>query len=130
MAKDAQANADTILAETYTKQALYEEKNGQWTEAARSWARVCKARPNDANSHERGANAIVKAGGDLHHAGRLAQRACELEPTNPHFRVTLAEVYLGAGLTLNGRREIETAAQLAPQDVTIQAMMRRFEKPT
>jgi curved DNA-binding protein CbpA len=128
VAREAQAKAEELLASTYERQAAYEEKNGQWIEAARSWARVCRARPEDKNAHDRAANAIVKAGGDLHEAGRLAQRACALDPNNVEHRVTLANVYLAAGLTLNARRELETAANFAPQDGTIQAMLKRVGK--
>jgi curved DNA-binding protein CbpA len=127
-AQEAQARADAILSETYARQAVYEEKNNQWTEAARSWLRVTRARPGDAPSHERAANALVKASGDLHEAARVAKAACTLEPSNAPFRVTLANVYLAAGLLLNARRELETAAQLAPHDGTIQAMLRRMGK--
>jgi curved DNA-binding protein CbpA len=127
-AKEAQTQADSILAETYTRQASYEEKNDQWADAARSWARVCRARPEDPTAHERAANAIVKAGGDLHEASRLAQRACSLDAESAPFRVTLANVYLAAGLTRNARRELETAAQLAPHDGTIEAMLKRVGK--
>ncbi len=130
MAREAQAKADEIMAGTYEKQAAYEERNGQWIEAARSWGRVCRCRPGDASANERGANAIMKAGGDLHEAGRLAQRAVSLEPQSPAFRTTLANVYLAAGLNLNARRELESAAQLAPQDGTIQSMLKRVGKPT
>lgn len=128
LARETQAKADEMLASTYQNQATYEEQNGQWAEAARSWARVCRVRPGDARAHERGAHAIVKAGGDLHEAGRLAQRACTLDPSSTAFRVTLANVYLAAGLTLNARRELETAAQQSPQDGTIQAMLKRIGK--
>jgi curved DNA-binding protein CbpA len=128
-AHEAQARADGILAETYTRQAGYEEKNGQWAEASRSWARVCKTRTGDAKAHERAAHALVKADGDLHEAARLALHACSLEPQNPAFHTTLANVYLAAGLTLNARRELEAAAQLAPHDGTIQAMLKRVGKP-
>ena len=127
-ATEAQTRADSILAETYTRQASYEEKNDQWADAARSWARVCRARPDDPIPHERAANAIVKAGGDLHEADRLAQRACTLDAESAPFRTTLASVYLAAGLTRNARRELETAAQLAPHDGTIQAMLKRVGK--
>jgi tetratricopeptide (TPR) repeat protein len=127
-AREAQEHADALLAETYAKQGAYEERNGQWVEAARSWARVCKSRPDDATLHERAANALLKASGDLHEASRLAQRACEIEPKRLSARVTLANVYLAAGLTLNARRELETAAQLAPHDDTIQAMLKRVGK--
>jgi Flp pilus assembly protein TadD len=127
-AREVQAKADEVLATTYERQAKYEERNGQWPEAARSWARVARVHPSDAAAHERAANAMVKADGDLHEAGRLAQQACATEPTNPHYRVTLATVYLAAGLALNAKRELEAAAQLAPQDGTIQAMLKRVGK--
>jgi curved DNA-binding protein CbpA len=127
-AQEAQRSADSILAETYTRQASYEEKNDQWADAARSWARVCRARVDDANVHERAANALVKASGDLHEASRLAQRACALDAENAAYRLTLANVYLAAGLSRNARRELETAAQLAPHDDTIQAMLKRVGK--
>ncbi|HZU83679.1 MAG TPA: DnaJ domain-containing protein [Polyangiaceae bacterium] len=124
-ARSAQAKADDVLSDAYARQAAYEEKTGQWVAAARSWARVCKARLSDAHAHERAANAITKAGGDLHEASRLAAHACALEPANPRYRVVLANVYLAAGLALNARRELETAAQLAPHDGTIAEMMRK-----
>jgi curved DNA-binding protein CbpA len=122
---EAQTKADVLLSETYARQARYEEKNEQWPEAARSWSRVCRGRPGDALAHERAANAIVKSGGDLHEAARLAKRACELVGNNANFRVTLAIVFEAAGLGLNARRELETAAQLAPQDDTIRLMLKR-----
>jgi Flp pilus assembly protein TadD len=127
-AREAQGKADELLSETYARQGAYEEKNGQWPEASRSWTRVASVRKHDAHANERAANAIAKAGGDMHGGARFALRACELEPQNAHYRVTLANVYLAAGLTLNARRELETAAQLAPHDGTIQAMMKRLGK--
>jgi curved DNA-binding protein CbpA/predicted TPR repeat methyltransferase len=127
-AQEAQQRADAILGETYARQGGYEEKNGQWAEAARSWARVVKARPRDASAFERAANAILKSEGNLHEASRLAQQACALDPTSAACRLTLGGVYLAAGLPNNARRELETAAQLAPHDGTIQAMLRRVGK--
>ena len=54
------------------------------------------------------------------------QQALAIAPHHTAIRVTLANVYLAAGLALNARRELETAAQLAPQDDTIRAMMNRL----
>ncbi len=124
-ASEARVKADALLADTYMRQAQYEEKQGQWPEAARTWARVCKAAPNNPIAHERAANAAVKAGGDLHDGIRFGQRACELDPKNALFRITLATCYFAAGMALNARRELDTAAQLAPQDGTIQNMIKR-----
>jgi curved DNA-binding protein CbpA len=129
-AVEAQSEADALLGETYTKQAQYEEKNGQWTEAARSWTRACRGRPNDAHAHERAANAILQASGDLHQAAKLAKRACEIEPASVVARTTLASAYLGAGMVLSAKRELETAAQLAPHDGTIRSLMEKMAKAT
>jgi tetratricopeptide (TPR) repeat protein len=123
-ATDAQSQAEAVLGETYARQASYEEKTAQWAEAARSWTRVCAVRPNDADAHERAANAIIQTGGNLQEASRLAERACALDASQARFRVTLAQVYIAAGLSSNARRELETAAQLDPQDGNIQAMMK------
>jgi tetratricopeptide (TPR) repeat protein len=125
-AQEAQTKADVILSETYIRQARYEEKNGQWSEAARSWGRVCKTRPGSALAHERAANALVQSKGDLHEAARAAERACELAPEDPGFRITLATVFEAAGLPLKARKELERAAQFAPQDVTIRTMLKRL----
>jgi curved DNA-binding protein CbpA len=125
-AADAQSKADALIAETYERQARYEEKNQEWEAAVRSWGRVCKVRPRDAEAHERMANAIVKARGDLHQASKIALQACELAPDNAQFRVTLALVYEAAGLGLNARRELERAAQLAPQDDNIRLMLKKL----
>ena len=120
--------ADAILAETYTKQASYEEKNGQWAEAARSWARVCKARPDDAAAHERAANALLKA--QRRPARGLAARPARVRARAQERRLPrdAGERLPGGRLTLNARRELETAAQLAPHDDTIQAMLKRVGK--
>jgi curved DNA-binding protein CbpA len=126
-AQESRVKADVLLGDTYTRQARYEEAHDQWGEAARSWARVCKVRPDDANAHERASHAILKSGGDLREGARLARRACDIEPKNAFYRIALANCYAGAGLTLNARRELDTAAQLAPQDGTIQAMIRNVE---
>ncbi len=129
-AGEAKAKADALLADTYTHQAEYEEKSGQWAGAARSWIRVCEARPNDAHAHDHAATALMKAGGDLHEAARLAKRACELEPATAGPRLTLANVYLAANMSQSALREIETAARLRPGDGTIEAMLNRLRTPT
>jgi tetratricopeptide (TPR) repeat protein len=126
LAREAQAKADAVLSEAYVRQAAYEEKTNQWVEAGRSWSRVCKANPNDARAHERASNALVKSGGDLHEAERLAEHACALQPREARYRVALANVYQAAGLALNARRELDAAAQLAPHDDSIKGMIGRM----
>ena len=126
----ARAQADAVLGETYRGQAEYEEKNGQWVEAARSWAGACKARPNDAVAHQRAANAMLKVDGDLAEALRLGQRAAMLDPARVASRVTLGDIYLAAGQGADARRELEAAAALAPHDDNVKQMLKKARKLT
>jgi curved DNA-binding protein CbpA len=50
------------LADTHAKQALLEERFGQWGDAVKSWEAVVLARPDDATARERLANARARAG--------------------------------------------------------------------
>lgn len=125
---DVQGKANKVLADSYRKQAIYEEKSGKHEDAARSWQRVAKAQPDDAESHGRAAVCMLRAGIDLRTAATLAQRAIALVPTKLEHRITLAEVYLAAGLSLNAKRELEAAAQLAPHDANIEALLKRAGK--
>ncbi len=59
---ELQKTAASKLGDTYEKQALLEERFGQWADAARSWQAVVDARPDDANARARLANARARAG--------------------------------------------------------------------
>ncbi|MEO8876658.1 MAG: DnaJ domain-containing protein, partial [Polyangiaceae bacterium] len=122
---DVTDRATLALAEAYRKQALYEEKNGQWVEAARSWTRLAKLLPADEDVQDSAAKAIVQGGGDLHEAATFAQRAVNDNPESARFRKTLGSVYLAAGLKKNARRELEAAARISPDDDTIQDLLKR-----
>jgi hypothetical protein len=122
------AKAEATLIDTYLRQAQYEDRNSHWDEAAKSWQKVAKGKPDDARACERAANALVLSKGDLHVAAELAKRAIALEPNNPEYKVTLAQVYIEAGLGLNARRELEAAAQLSPRNANIQALLKRVNK--
>ena len=45
-ASEAREKADALLADTYTRQARYEETQGQWPEAARSWVAGVQGGPH------------------------------------------------------------------------------------
>jgi len=106
------AGVAAALAGNYEKQARYEERVGKWTEAAESWARVVEGRPEDATANRSAALCLLRSSGDLHLAQRCAETAVRLQPDKVESLVALAEVYLGAGLKLNARRELEKAVKL------------------
>jgi tetratricopeptide (TPR) repeat protein len=112
------------LADNYEKQARYEEKIGKWAAAAMSWERVADGRPDNANAARSAAEALLKAGGDLHRARRQAQHAVDIAPSEVANVVVLARVLLAAGLRLNARRELEKAVKLDPQNEMIRNLLR------
>jgi tetratricopeptide (TPR) repeat protein len=117
--------ADEVLVETYLRQAKYEDQSEHWIDSARSWQKVVRTRPGDALAHERAAHALARSQGDLHLAAELGTRACGMEPENFEFKITLAVVYLEAGLYRNARRELEAAQQLSPRNAKIQGLLKR-----
>jgi tetratricopeptide (TPR) repeat protein len=112
------------LADNYEKQARYEEKMGKWAAAASSWERVAEGRPDNTLAARSAAEALLKAGGDLHRAQRHAQRAVDTAPSEVANVVVLARVLLAAGLRLNARRELEKAVNLDPQNEMIRNLLR------
>jgi tetratricopeptide (TPR) repeat protein len=126
--EEANKKVAAELADSYAKQAEYEESNQLWSEAALSWARVAEGRPDEPDPHRRAAMALVKAGADLRRARELAQTAVDLKPDQPLSRRVLGEVYLAAGLKLNARRELEAAAKLDPKDEIVKNLLRELKE--
>lgn len=112
------------LADSYEKQAQYEERSGRWPEASRAWVKVCEGRPKDARALKSAAASLLRANGDLHTALRYAKMHVELAGENAGNLTLLARVYLGAGLKLNARRELEKAAKLDPSDEMIKNLLK------
>jgi curved DNA-binding protein CbpA len=127
-AQEVKNLAEKMLSESYQKQAIYEEREGHWTEAARSWQKVARLKNDDATIHERAANAILRsAEGDLHAAAEHAKQAITLEPSAIGNHITLVEVYLKAGLTASARRAADAANALDPKNAALQAVMKRIK---
>jgi curved DNA-binding protein CbpA len=129
-AAGAEIEANKILAESYTKQADYDERNERWPEAARAWTKVAKLKPDDAKAHIHAANAILKADGaegDLRDAAQYAQNAVNLQPTIMSHRMLLANIFVSAGKPALAKRELENAAQVSPNDPAVQALLKRLK---
>jgi tetratricopeptide (TPR) repeat protein len=124
---EAQTEAESLLAGHYLTQAQYEEREGRMAEAARSYARATLGSP-DVRTFERAAYCALLAGGDLRLAGEHARRAVSLGPDDVQARVTLARIYVTAGMKQSGLAEFERAATLAPKDDTIRDWIRRLKR--
>ncbi len=120
--------ADAMMCDSYAKQAAYEEKQGHWQDAARSWQKVAKIRVTDQRAHERAANALWRMDdGDLHAAAEHAKQAITLSPQTLENHITLVEVYLKAGLTASARRAAEAAQQIDAKNPALVAAMKRIK---
>jgi len=124
---EAQTEAESLLSSHYLAQAQYEEREGRMAEAARSYARATLGSP-DARTFERAAYCALLAAGDLRVAGEHARRAVSLSPDDVQARVTLARIYVTAGMKQSGLAEFERAATLAPKDDTIRDWIRRLKR--
>jgi len=125
--EQAQNEAEALLSNHYLAQAQYEEREGRLLEASRSYAKATRGSPN-ARTFERAAYCGLMAGSDLRSAGDFARRAVALSPDDVQTRVTLARIYVAAGMKQSALAEFERAATLAPKDDTIRDWIRRLKR--
>jgi curved DNA-binding protein CbpA len=127
--QEAHAEADALLSNHYLTQAQYEEREGRMADAARSYARATLGNPS-AKIFERAAYCGLMAAGDLRLAGEHARRAVSLAAPGEEgqSRVTLARIYVTAGMKQSALAEFERAATLAPKDDTIRDWIRRLKR--
>ena len=97
---------------------------GKWEAAATSWGHVVEGRPDDVHANRSAALALLRSSGDLHLAQKCAEVANRLQPDSVDNLVALAEVYLGAGLKLNARRELEKAVKLDGDNEVVKNLLR------
>ncbi|HEX3850379.1 MAG TPA: DnaJ domain-containing protein [Polyangiaceae bacterium] len=137
--QEAQTEATILLADHYLTQAQYEEREGRLVDAARSYGRATLGSPL-ARTFERAAYCTLMAEGDLRVAGDYARKAVALVQAaqasgqtqtlaeEAQARVTLARIYVAAGMKQSGLAEFERAATLAPKDDTIRDWIRRLKR--
>jgi len=70
----------------------------------------------------------LKADGDMRVACEYGKKAVKLAPNQASMRVTLAEVYLKAGMRQSAVAEFERAQALAPHDDTIKDWLKRIRR--
>jgi hypothetical protein len=127
--QETKNRADEVLCESYAKQATYEERAKHWPESARSWQKVAKIKVTDPAAHERAAFCVLMAeGGDLHQAAEHAKQAVMLEPAQVVHHLTLAEIYLKAGLSASARRAAEAGLALDAKHAGLAAVLKKATK--
>jgi curved DNA-binding protein CbpA len=125
--EEVQDKANTLLSETYLEQAKYEESNKHWLDAALSYERSIRGKPS-AILYDRAAFCLVEGDGDMRKAGEFARKAVAMAPKSADPRITLAKVYVKAGMKESALAEFERASQMAPHDDTIKDWIKRIKK--
>jgi hypothetical protein len=121
---ETEAKAKVRIHDSSLMQARAAESAGRWGEAAAKYLRAYESRPEPWVA-ERAANAMREDGKELKRAAHLAEQAVLAEPQNAHYRVTLGEVYLDAGVMTRAAGEAGRASALAPNDPRVQALASR-----
>jgi curved DNA-binding protein CbpA len=124
---ELEMRAATGLADSYLEQAQYEEREGRFKEAAKSYQRALRGKPIP-KLMDRVATCLLMAKGDLKEAADFGKRAVQGAPDDASFRVTLAKIYLEASMKQSAVSELERAQQLAPKDDTIRDLLKRAKK--
>jgi curved DNA-binding protein CbpA len=125
--EDAQEKATAALADTYLEQAKYEEANRHWLEAAATYEKVARGKPNAA-IFDKIATCLYEGGGDLRKAGDMARKAVAAAPRSLEPRMTLAKIYVKAGMKESALAEFERAAQVEPEDDSIKDWIKRIKR--
>jgi tetratricopeptide (TPR) repeat protein len=121
---ELELKAASGLADSYLEQAQYEEREGRFLEAAKSYRRALRGKSSP-KLMDRVAFCILSAKGDLREAADFGKRAVQGAPDDAGFRVNLAKIYLEAKMQQSAISELERAQQLAPKDDTIRDLLKR-----
>jgi len=122
-----EARASAGLAESYLEQAKYEEREQRWPQAAASYRRASRGKPSP-KILERVAYCLLMAKTELREAADFAKRARDATPDDTGIRVTLARIYLEAGMRESALAEFEAAQRLAPKDDSIRDWLKRLRR--
>jgi tetratricopeptide (TPR) repeat protein len=115
------------MVDAYLERARYEENNGQHEQAARSYTRAARGRPN-ADVLRSAAECYLKAGVELRLASELAREAVQIAPNRVDLRLTLAKIYEAAGMQQSAQRELERALELTPESDRIKQWLKRIKR--
>jgi Tfp pilus assembly protein PilF len=110
------AEARSMLADTYLKRAVGEEKESRWSEAVLSYEKALDRRPDDPAIGERLANALRQDGQDLPRATRLAELAVSRAPRSASYKRTLGLIYADTGARDKAIEQFEGALKIDPSD--------------
>jgi hypothetical protein len=117
----------STVTESYLQRARYEETNGQYAEAARSYTRAARGRPHP-DVFRSAAECYLKAGVELRLAGDLAKEGVQMAPDRTDLRLTLAKIYEAAGMPQSAVKELERAQEISPESERVTQWLKRLKR--
>jgi curved DNA-binding protein CbpA len=125
--EELEKKVGATAADSYLERARYEESNGHYEEAARSYTRSAQGRPS-ADVLRSAAECYLKAGVELRQASELARQAVQIAPDRADLRLSLAKIYEAAGMQQSAVRELERALELNPDSDRIKQWLKRSRR--
>jgi tetratricopeptide (TPR) repeat protein len=125
--EELERQVGATVADSYLERARYEETNGRFEEAARSYTRAARGRPNS-DVLKSAAECYLKAGVELRLAGELAREAVQIAPDRTDLRLTLAKIYEAAGMQQSAVQELTRALELTPDSDRIKQWLKRIKR--
>jgi len=119
--------ADKAYAGKYVEQARYEEHDGQYDRAARSYERAARGRGSaELYAHAALCQLRVASGG--RRAVELARKAVALGPTHAGARLALARAYFLEGMAASAIAEATRALEVDPKNDEAKRLLAEFKK--
>lgn len=114
-----QEEADRALAPRFLEQAKYEEKEGQFARAARSYERAARGK-DSAQLFNKAAECLLHLEilnpGEKRMVVELARAAVTRDLHRVAYRLTLAQAYGAAGMKTSALGEVQRALELEPEN--------------
>lgn len=122
-----EAQVTTSMADSYLEQARYEANQGHHIEAAQSYTRAARGKPNP-DVLQSAAECYLKAGAELRLAGDLVRQAVAMAPERTDLRLTLARIYEAAGMKQSLVGELQRVLEASPGDTKVKEWLKRIER--
>lgn len=117
----------TSMADAYLEQARYEANQGHHLEAAQSYTRAARGKPNP-DVLQSAAECYLKANAELRQASELARQAVAMAPERTDLRLTLARIYEAAGMKQSVVAELQRVLEATPDDAKVKEWLKRIER--
>jgi tetratricopeptide (TPR) repeat protein len=117
----------TSMADSYLEQARYESTQGHHLEAAQSYMRAARGKPNP-DVLQSAAECYLKAGTELRQASEVARQAVGMAPERVDLRLTLAKIYEAAGMKQSVVGELQRVLEMSPGSAKVKEWLKRIER--